>query len=238
MSDRELDKLFRNKLGRMEVAPSEEAWSRLAGRTHKPAIERKFYWGIAASVLVIFTLGIMIGKNVGSETQVNQTITENVSGDEMMIRPEPAQVETNTLDEVQEVADLTVNEEENQNSAIKTAAEPATSARVVQVNMPSSETEMLSNEEQLPDREEREWKELGHTSGMTLAIAEPEKKNVNINGLPKETESKVTEKRGINVNRLFMMAKDLKTDNNSWAALREAKNELLSLGRNDEGSDD
>lgn len=239
MSDKDLDKLFKDKLDKMEVVPPASSWGRIEGKMRPRSFDRKFYWGIAASVAVIFTLGLMIGKNLDGEPQ-----QQNLAQNETQIN---SQQEDQTIQESTEYQATTSNEHQENNSEKNIQSEkPPVRQQLVAHNSPDgrnvnedhAKVDVKVDEEM--NTEEENYSILTETRKIDLVAygSLNETEELELNTVKTENVKNIEEPKGLNVNKLLQLAKGLKTDNNSWAILRDAKNELFSLNKKEEGSMD
>lgn len=105
MQDKDLDRLFSDKLGDMEVEPSRHVWKGISADLDKNKPKPLgIYLSIAASLLVMLTVGIWF---LGNKVQVNQN--QQVAAVKRVKKPEPAVERTNDIKDVKVVEPLIAN---------------------------------------------------------------------------------------------------------------------------------
>ncbi len=145
----------------------------------------------------------------------------------------------------QEIAEVVATkvDEESEDTSLK-VVEKSTTQKTVSlsptfVNSPKSNLEKVENvtTESTSESLAKEFS-LKTLSTLPVALVEgsietaPTLAMVETVEITKPEDSIVPENtRGLNFKKMLELAKEIKTDNSSWSALRTAKNELMALGR-------
>ena len=243
MSDKDLDSLFNKKLEGFESTPGQEAWEKIVTNIHPKGINWKFYLTIAASLLLVGVVTIMMFSS--SENTDSATKTEVIALDEKAEQPKKIEVpvEDKVIASSQtEEPDNVANEGQKDKAAVvQTAKQEAQTKKeiVSQKNVIAQVIEEDKKDESVRKLLIANMEPVTRLSGTTASVEETPIVFTGEKVVLTEPDENGESPRGINLKKVMNMARDFKTDNQSWSTLREAKNELLSLGRKkNESSDD
>lgn len=261
MEDKELDRLFRQKLDNFESVPSSQAWQQLEQQLkHKQQNSAwRYLSGIAAALLLLlgiwgaFEWAPAAGPEVpmASEQQKNLPVASTKTE-----REEPKEQQEFTKESKENI--VTETSPALARQSVPQQAIVATSGNTVKsVNQPVKKVKPLVEEaetaiaattttEKLPELE-LEPKAIATESLAALEavpeldLLEPEQETIIIRYNPAESslamaeaapEAAETDEKQLSARKVFGFFKKVtNTGSNSLAELREAKNELLSLNR-------
>ncbi|MDH5380167.1 MAG: hypothetical protein OEW75_04900 [Cyclobacteriaceae bacterium] len=264
MSEKDIDQLFRNKLENARYNPSEAAWGKISSQLNPELSNRKFYWGIAAGILVIFVTGILLGVNIGKKENIQDLIVNHVEKTEspLVNKIESSELKITPNEQVDKELNQDPSNKSIQNNTKSTKSTIYSSKRNTYLKEllseePNSNTEnnngsindetvtskgnsenveiaeSVSHEEELPKLNEIETIQITAIPDLTPGKVEIEEP------LVKGTEEEdVSNERGKTLKKMLSIARELTTDNDGWGALREAKNDLLVIGKKKETGGD
>ncbi|MDH5399357.1 MAG: hypothetical protein OEX02_14495 [Cyclobacteriaceae bacterium] len=252
MNSRELDELFKQKLDNYHRKPSDAAWERINRKDSKKQAAWVYYLAVAASLFLIATMSYFFfaGDNISPEGLVRQDVTHTTplspEKDPEKSSPEQLQIPTTQSTQTNEpLAQSAPNEKstsgtENMEKVLKNAKEQKVStgeeledARVMTAYQPK---ELIAVDDATTNPDVLDMDKI---SGITtLDEMRDGFLSVRNDDATIATEQIVTTEvareentRGLNLKRMVQAAREFKNDNGSWEALREAKNDLLALGR-------
>ena len=250
MEEKDLDRLFRQKLDNFEATPSSQAWQQLEqSLQHKK--ERKvwpYLSGIAASLLLL--MGIWGGMELAQPATPEKPLAAEETG-----KPAVAAVPSAAIQESKPLPTAVAEAGEASSKSVprKAAAEikvpaPVKSIKKATVDQkPSSQVAFSKTPvpavEKLPELE-LESKSFQAQSLAALEVKvkierpEPEYEEVVIRYAPNEqeaiavadTKTSPSEEKDLSARKLLGFFKKV-TNNNTLADLRDAKDQLLSLDR-------
>jgi len=231
MSDREIDNLFKSRLDDYSRVPSPRVWEKLEQKADRKKGLWKRYFGIAASLILLIAATVLFmnrQSNTGSLADHSAEIIENP------VQDIKGEILTDNPTRNKEKEKIPLGEEKS--------------------NIPKPKhRDVLASVENDPDEEIQEStgqlintvKEKGPRESENFNLATLEKvkgfgfTQFNWDEQDHETHDVQMVNKGIsdaalgnsiNMRKILSVARDFKTDNNAWAALREAKNNFLTLG--------
>ena len=239
MKNREIDDLFRKKLETFRAEPSAEAWKKVDAGIRPKRESWRFYLGIAASLLVLFVISMILiyPRNEAEQTLAsNQNIVE--SSDETINNDtvnEQFDVYDSIEEEVPGIPEDVVDESQDEVPTNRDTAPDNSLVRLLAAADEKTEETRVQEEKATENSDQPVFDlNLGKVEGISSVDKITDENAIALNAqtykLEVPTEEEETD-RGLNLKKVVDIARDLKNNTNGWGALREAKNEFLSLGR-------
>ncbi len=256
MSNNNIDDLLKNRLEGYSKKAPESAWSRIeSNRKGKTIGGWKLYLSIAASLISILVITFALLNSNEENGELNTlAIKENLDTTKQISQPEivtseVVQAEVQSMDTLKDYKSNNIKRSpQKPNNFVKNFAavtqdkkddvESQQQVEPVKVKPEQQETVLdnsLKIENVIADSKENSLDDIKVDSVAKQEFKIPfevTKTETLADAGVNETEETKNNDRGISFKKILDIAKDLKSDNNTWSSLREAKNEFLTFGRN------
>ena len=230
MSDRDIDNLFKSRLDDYSRIPSPRAWEQLEQKINRKKDHWKRYIAMVASLLLlIMATAIFVNRQSDSGSLASHSVDKKELiqefKDEVLTQsPQQKSVPERILYGGEGSKRIKKEHLENQeNVAIP---------RNEKIQNASHPSKGIIQEESTVSANNFKPESMKQIAGLGVTPFNMDEKDQGINELQMvEKGVFIAENdRGINMRKILNAARDLKTDNNAWATLREAKNNFLTLG--------
>ena len=233
MNNKEIDDLFKSRLDEYSHAPSPLAWERLERNIKREKTPWTLYFSVAASIVLLMVVSVLLVNNQDSSSNLTQN-TDEMGGPklqnyntEVLNKPFDMDGKSDERLEVSQKGITMVEKDEaigadNFTREDYKARKERSSHNGATVYISETDTDEISDMKLVGiSGLGITANPLSHTNGKIMEIKEQIVKMEIATGIDNSNK----------IRRILDMALELKSENNAWAMMRQAKNEFLSLER-------
>ena len=231
MSDREIDNLFKSRLDDYARTPSPRAWEKLEQKVNRQKGLWRRYIGIAASLILILSATVFF---MNRQSNTSSLAVHTADKNEQPMQDIKGEILADDPPRIREMEKIPLRKEKDSISISKPRVVLASAENDLEEEIPEVKNQLINPGQEKRPMESGDFNQVSMEKvtglGFTRFSWNEQDQEVHDVQMVEKGISYAAIENNINMRRILIVARDFKTDNNAWAALREAKNNFLTLG--------